>query len=488
MDGTPMTTDLATARARARCLLAAVTAVTLLVSLVASRAVAESGATGMVRGRVVDRATGRPVAGATISLPGDALRARSRPNGTFQLPAPVRTEAPYRRLRAEVTAPGWGRWTIRGVPLYPNDTLILNVELRSASYDHRVLTPDERASSSSRVVVTPTTHTGTCTGWTSQRVPPETISVFISEDGAASTYDFDFYVAHVLPDEWIPSWDADSLAAGAVAVKTFAHYRTMPDHAYSEGKGCADVIDTSEDQVFDPTWSSGATDAATYASFGSILWKDGSVFLSQYWAGAPDDKCAPVEGQYAGRMSQWGTQTCALDGALWPDIVTTFYDDGGDTVWKYLQNLLLNPQMESEPLYPWLTSDDTTIARSQQGGSYSGKWYLSVTSTSTARLYQSRPFVGSPKTAYHFEAALRCGPENIEDCRVTMKVTVIAEDGVTKVKKKKTYTVPNDDVWRLYTYDPAASGIDHVTVQARFITKYDIDLDSALLSAPFGGP
>jgi hypothetical protein len=158
-----------------------------------------------------------------------------------------------------VTAAGYGRWTITGAPLFSGDTLLLAVQMRAT-----------------------------------------------------------FYVAHVLPKEWAPSWDADALGAFAIAAKSYGAYRAMSGHARTGGTGCYDILDTTADQVFDPTYSTAATDQAVYATFGSIALRFGALFLSNYFSGSPSDPYAAVTGQYAGWMSQWGTQTCGTESVLWP--------------------------------------------------------------------------------------------------------------------------------------------------------------------------
>jgi hypothetical protein len=467
---------------RARWSAGALTAVAFVIVsfLYAPQASAE--ASGWVRGEVEAKATGVAVAGAEIILPDYGLRTLSLHDGSFSFPQALSTALPYRRIRATVIARGYGRWALQGAPLYPGDTLILHAEVRPDAYTHSVLTPEERFASPAPQGPL-STYTYTCTGWKGRLLPPSTINVFITDDGVAKNYDFTFYVTHVLPDEWIPSWDADSLGAGSVAVKTYAAYRALPNHAYSGGVGCADIVDSSADQVFDPTWSTAATDQAVYATLGSMLKRDGELFLSQYFAGTPGDPCAPVGGQFAGRMSQWGTQTCALESVLWPDIVTTFYES---TYWTYVHDLLLNPGAENTELYPWLATAPTTFVRSK-GGAYENNWYLTVSTQTTSTLYQVRPFNGDTNSAYHLEVALRCGPENASSCKVTLKVIANAANG-SKVVQSLSVVESNDDLWRLYTFDPPASGIAHVSVQVNFVTKQTIGLDAATLTGPFGGP
>jgi hypothetical protein len=454
-----------------------------LLTALAPSAVAGTGATGRVRGRVVESGSGRPIAGATVLLPGTGAVAVSGRDGEFEFRQAIATTSPYSRIEARVTAPGWGPWRISGAPLYPGDSLILNAELGGAPFSHRVMTPEERAARGLGVSDGSAAPTGnTCSGWDTQLIPPDTIKVFRHESGISESRDFVFYATHVLPNEWITSWDADSLAAGAIAVRTYAAYKAMSGHAWSSGTNCADIRDDTQDQVFDPTWSAGSTDAAVYASFGSILYRDGGLFLSQYFAGAQGDPCEKVTGQYAGRMSQWGTQTCAIvNHKLWPSIVTTFYDK---TVWKYLQNLLLNPSFDTEPMYPWIALANTSYAR-VRGGAYAGNWFLAVTATAPGRnavVREERPFGGNTATEYHAEAALRCSDST--DCAISMKVVTV---GTSSVTKTLSLTVPNDGTWHIYTFDPSAGGKSHDEVWLSFVTMQDFDLDAAVLEGPYGG-
>src|SRR5207244_3267062 len=128
---------------------------------------ATAGAVGNVRGAVTEGSTGRPVAGAIVRLPADGPRATSGGDGAFGLTG-IRTVSPYRRLTVVVTAPGSARWTITGVPLYPNDTLILSVALGPKAFVDHVLTPRERAEAT-RASRTDVPTTGTCSSWNYQQ-------------------------------------------------------------------------------------------------------------------------------------------------------------------------------------------------------------------------------------------------------------------------------------------------------------------------------
>jgi hypothetical protein len=440
--------------------------------------------TGRVRGEVVDRDTGRPVPGANVTLPGYGVRTSSGPDGRFSFAEPLPSRHPSRLIEARVSAPGRGRWTVTGLPLIPGEILQLHAELRSSAWSHRVAVREQPRDHPRGA---PDGLTGkTCTGWPYQLVPPQTIRVRITEEGLSQEYDFAFYLTHVLPSEWIPSWDGDALGAGAIAVKTYAAYRTLPGNAYSEGEGCADILDSVADQVFDPTYSYATTDLAVYATMGSVLYRSGGLFLSQYYAGSPGQACAPVEGQYAGRMAQWGTQTCALGGMGWPEVTTTFY---GGTSWNYLRNLMLNPSVSSPATYPFTASGNTTWARTA-GAGHDGGWFLTESPKipgTTATLWQQRPFSGTATTPYHASVAVRCGPENLTDCGVTVRVVAFPV-GAKPVTRGVTVTVPATGTWQVVNFDPAPFGVAHPSVRLSVVTSSTISADAFTLTAPFGGP
>jgi hypothetical protein len=86
------------------------------------------------------------------------------------------------------------------------------------------------------------------------------------------------YVARGLNDEWISSWDADSLAAGAIAYRSYASYRV--DHPIRPE---FDLCSSACCQVNDPDTSTAAT-AAVAATAGILLERDGAAFQAEYSA------------------------------------------------------------------------------------------------------------------------------------------------------------------------------------------------------------
>jgi hypothetical protein len=127
------------------------------------------------------------------------------------------------------------------------------------------------------------------------------------------------YVRGVLPREWIPSWDPESLKAGAVAARTYAVFWTLSGGKYD----CADVDDTTASQVYDETASHPATDAAVQATAGLVIERAGEVVFAEYSAengsptahGVDEPLCAGKARNGHGRgMCQWGSQRWAQQG------------------------------------------------------------------------------------------------------------------------------------------------------------------------------
>jgi hypothetical protein len=463
----------------------------LFAALGATPANAEAEGSGRVIGVVRSQATGRPVAGAVVTLR-DGPATTTSADGRFAFPDPVPVDGPVRRLEVRAQAPGYGTWTIVGAPLRPGDTVTVEAALRTGPWTHRVLLPEERvpATLAPRAVSTPADGARpdltTCTGWGSSLVPPPAIKVLITDTGQVQTLDLVWYLRHVLPNEWGTTWDADALGAGAIAVKTFSWWRSLPGNAYWTGPPCADISDAYPNQVYDPTWSSAATDQAVYATLGSVLRRDGVIFVSTYFAGTPGMPCAPIEeGQFEGWMAQWGTKSCADQGMLWPDVSRVFYQN---TTWTYLQNLLLNPNLEADPLYPFHSVGKTKVERIS-GNAYQGGFYLAQKPKRAGQdstVYQQHDFLGTPTSPYHASVALRCGQENHVDCQVSVRITVFEQGGGAH-ERKKSVILPNDGEWHEYGFNPDPFGVSSVSVRLTTVTKQSIGVDALVLSSPFGG-
>ena len=167
-----------------------------------------------------------------------------------------------------------------------------------------------------------------CSGWTSSLNPPSTIRVFRHASGAVETIAFKAYTKNVLSREWIGSWTASSLRAGALAVKHYAWYQVLHWRGGTNAKGeCFDIRDDTADQVYDPskpTWTTAA--AAVDATWSMRVLKDGRIFPTYYNAGSAGEACGANANGW--RMYQWGTQACGLAGKTATQIVLTYYYPG----------------------------------------------------------------------------------------------------------------------------------------------------------------
>ena len=105
-----------------------------------------------------------------------------------------------------------------------------------------------------------------CTGFASNVTPPRTIRVYRTAYGRVDVVNFNTYVKNSLPREWITSWKTESLKAGAMAVKTYAWYRTLHWKGGSAGGVCYDLRDDTADQVYRPGSALAVTNAAVDAT------------------------------------------------------------------------------------------------------------------------------------------------------------------------------------------------------------------------------
>jgi hypothetical protein len=316
------------------------------------------------------------IAGARVSVTFssgavvDAVTSRAgyftvaRPAGT-----PVKTTA-----TVSVQAPGFGTWRETGVPAalprgnYPILTVLLGRVAHAQAYPRnpsitgragpasgrglpvapRTAAPSAPAGSARNTASrrNSTTAAGGCEGYFSDELPPSTISVYNVGTGTIQTYDFEYYVENVLPDEWEASWPAASLEAGAMAVKTYGWYWVNNWRGGSLDGTCYDVeggtygntgliADCDTDyQCFIPGTATGATTDAVEKTWTEVAQRNGAVFEASFNSGYSTDTCGEDDGSTAtgSEMSQYGTDACANDGYPWDEIFTTYYFPDVDLV------------------------------------------------------------------------------------------------------------------------------------------------------------
>ena len=113
------------------------------------------------------------------------------------------------------------------------------------------------------------------------------------------------YTKHVLPNEWIASWLAESLKAGSVAVRSVGVWYTVHPKASS-----FDVCDTTACQVYDPDNSSSSTDAATDATAKNVLVQSGTDTVAKAEYAAENNHHSPCDDGQTGDGASW---PCADD-------------------------------------------------------------------------------------------------------------------------------------------------------------------------------
>ena len=150
---------------------------------------------------------------------------------------------------------------------------------------------------------------------------PDYVRVYRTASSCVEEVDLYTYVKNVLPNEWIASWESESLKAGAMAVKMYGWYHTY--HPKWSPLG-ADVKDTTSDQVYSPGTETDNTTAAINALDGIGLENSaGNIFETQYLAGTPNT--AGTAG--TGKISQWGSEYLAERGYDYLDICRYYYDE-----------------------------------------------------------------------------------------------------------------------------------------------------------------
>ncbi len=175
----------------------------------------------------------------------------------------------------------------------------------------------------------------TCTGWTSDSVPPVTIRVLRTVGPAAGTVQvvpFHDYVTVVMAAEWGPSDPVEALKAGAVAVKQYGWYRAMYWRGGTAADGsCYDVVDSPIDQVYWPEAKtpSASEISAVDATWGISVLKSGSLFATHYTAGSSVACGANADGWH---LYQISAMHCAEGGMAAATILQTYYDPGAQVV------------------------------------------------------------------------------------------------------------------------------------------------------------
>ncbi|MFK3650086.1 SpoIID/LytB domain-containing protein [Lysobacter enzymogenes] len=263
---------------------------------------AECSDCSVLSGHVYDQRTGPPLAGARVRS-GLGERAVADADGYFELRGKFvqdasRQDAPPPTTSLEIEAPGYRAQRLEGLSLV-NDSSHFVVDLARGSgrsvekrvhaqaednaaalREREALMRQLDADNAGQAMRAGQTLAAAQVSATAVSVP-SSIRVGTNCSGRScsgvSVYSLEDYVAKGLDEEWIPSWHAQSLAAGAVAYRTYGAYFVA--HPINSRY---DICNTTSCQVFNAD-SVSATVAAANATRGVILSRDGkSAAFSEY--------------------------------------------------------------------------------------------------------------------------------------------------------------------------------------------------------------
>ncbi len=287
-----------------------------------------------------------PISGGRVSIPELEVDRALAADGKFDLRDLPASSDPLNPTEVSVvfTAPGLKSFTYLHLPVAPNFHPILTPVLTTTprvddlSYGRAPDRPDADPSSGPIASTANARPLGTaCSAWFDTiYYPPQSIRVWENnhssqvtpgQDDLVHVVDFDFYVKHVLPREWIPSWHAQALQAGAMAVKMFGWWHGTTFQGDDVGGTCYDVDSTTNYQVFDPYYATYETNAAVDATWKYYMIQGSGVLKTFYKSGFETDGCGQWFGSPApgNDMSQYGSQACAQGGMPWFQILTTYY-------------------------------------------------------------------------------------------------------------------------------------------------------------------
>lgn len=137
------------------------------------------------------------------------------------------------------------------------------------------------------------------------------------------TLGFKEYCEDVLPNEWMPDWNGESLRAGAIAIKMFGWFHSL--HPITEDGFTFDVDNTTNFQEFKYKTGRLVTNQAINDTWRIVFVPaNKEVKALDYRAGYPDNpNWAFVR---SNRMAQWGSQYWAsVAGLPYLSILNLYY-------------------------------------------------------------------------------------------------------------------------------------------------------------------
>ncbi len=296
---------------------------------------------GYIIGKVVNADTQEVIENAKITIPELNLSSKSDRNGKLQFIPIYVGKSKESFVTIKVSAPGFGEHTMVDVGVFSGITATVTLELKKGDKPTKwwgVLRSEEKEQKKLPDLEVSPLIVGT-TGYSSQTVPPPYIRVAIREvwtnpvtgaiepnpNGAVKrtdTVDFDFYVKHVLPQEWKALWPAESLKAGAMAVKEYGWYWVNVGGKWPVSFN-ADVDNSTNCQVYNPNISYSQTDKAVDDTAANGWYQNGKIFQSYHRTGtySATSTCG-----FSNCMSQKGSKYWADQGKTYQWILNYYYE------------------------------------------------------------------------------------------------------------------------------------------------------------------
>ena len=214
----------------------------------------------------------------------------------------------------------------------------------------------------------------TCTGWNSSRNAPSTIRVLRTSGPAAGNVqvvNFRAYVETVMPSEWTSYTPAAALRAGAIAIKQYAWYWTINWRGKSVGGACYDVVDSTNDQVYNPEARRPSTShlAAVEATWDATVRRSDRFFATGYRAGSHVN-CGTDADTF--RLYQNSAMECARDGKSWDEILRLYYGPNLDVISGGVPTATPTPTPTPQPTPSDLAPPVGTVVTNNPAGDSTG--------------------------------------------------------------------------------------------------------------------
>lgn len=323
----------------------------------------------LLHGHIVDD-NGIPLEGVTVKLKGQGASATTDERGYFRIRARVPATAADELVTDTLVAkrPGYQSYKIENTLIFEGDTHFL-IDMQPGlgetgrNDDHKMVLAKDPFNRLDQLALDPVSETAqieneqrALASIENIKINPQTVylksSVRLGYNCSCSTCSSvtvmsnATYMYRGLNDEWIASWSANSLRAGAVAYRSYGQY-----YMRNPIRSNYDICNTTCCQVNDSDTSTSTTAAADYTS-GYVVTRDNvTPFRAEYsaennngycadgYAGSPatswpcisDMLCKGKEFFGHGRgMCQWGTQRWSLNGKTWTWIVNHYYNNNGN--------------------------------------------------------------------------------------------------------------------------------------------------------------